>query len=359
MRMFRSSMIAALCVCMLFTVSCTRDDSSEASDDISGATDYAPLVSAAVQVVKAPLRAEYIGSGVIEGVDEAVLRTRIGGVIESVDFELGDILEQGEVIMHLDDRVSQLNVSQLRQQYENSQKNVESSEKLFDRGSISESQLAQARAARDGLEAQLAQAEDALENTEVRTPISGSVAEKSAALVMGDLISAGQQIGRVIDLENLRVRLSIGQEQLFMIRKGHPARIEIKTPTGMISSNGIVSAVSAGSDARTGSWTVLIDFKNPRIDVVRAGVSAEVTIRDPDAERFTIVPNAAMVYRGGKTYVFIVENGTARMIEVYEVDQYGDHTAVTSLEQGIDLLEHKVLVSGLSKIEEGSATVTE
>lgn len=91
-----------------------------------------------------------------------------------------------------------------------------------------------------GIESRLQQAEDALENTRVKTPIAGRIAQKGPRLV----------VGRVIDLSELRISVAVGQNQLFFVKEGYEALISIPTPTGVISTKGTVSTVSAGSDSR-------------------------------------------------------------------------------------------------------------
>jgi membrane fusion protein, multidrug efflux system len=344
---------------LLFISSCAREESTQVTwDELSAATDYTQVVASAADVVVAPLRDRVIGSGTIQGREEAVLKARAGGVIESIDFSLGDTLEKNQVVMTIDDTVAKLTVSQLENQYQNSLKDIEASEKLFERGALSLAQLTQARAALDGLKAQLQLAQDSLANTQVITPIAGRVAERNGQLVVGDLIQPGQQIGRVVDLDKLRVTLPVGQSQLFLIREGYEARIDIVTPTEIISTTGFVSAISASSDSRTGSWSVLVDFDNPRTDIIRAGISAEVTIFNRDAPLYTLVPNAAMVYRDDLNYIYMVEGTNARLVEVAVVDQYGDYTAIQSKEATVELRDQRVLVSGLSRILDGDSIIT-
>jgi hypothetical protein len=65
------------------------------------------------------------------------------------------------------------------------------------------------------------------------------------------------------------------------------------------------------------------------------------------------------VFRDGKTYVFIVENGQARMTQVVLLDEYGNDAAVVSMDPSVKLNEYKVLVSGLSRVRDGYDTVIE
>ncbi|NLA98103.1 MAG: efflux RND transporter periplasmic adaptor subunit, partial [Spirochaetales bacterium] len=70
---------------------------------------------------------------------------------------------------------------------------------------------------------------------------------------------------------------------------------------------------------------------------------------------YTLVPNAAIVNRNAKTYVFVAENATAQLVEVLIVDQFGDQTAVQSVDDTYDLSDKKVLVSALSRLVDGSS----
>ncbi|MDC7238679.1 MAG: efflux RND transporter periplasmic adaptor subunit [Sphaerochaetaceae bacterium] len=345
----------------IFYSSCTKDVEEQDSivlDEVAAATDYTQVVSSAVEVKKAPLRDRVLASGTIQGLEEVNIKARTSGVIKSIDFNLGSKLEKDQVLLVMDDTIPLLNVSQLQNQYENSLKELNANKELYQRGAISLVQLTQTQSSVDGLKAQLEQAKTNLKNTKIITPISGSVAEKTS-LVVGDLIQSGQQIVRVVDLEHLRIIVPVGQNQLFLIKEGAPALITINTPTEVIEAQGIVSGISASSDSRTGSWSVLVDFTNPNPSVIKAGISADVIILNEDAPIYTLVPNSAMVYRNGTTSVYMVEGNTAKQVDVKVVDQYGDQSAIESLDENIDLIGKKVLVSALSRILDGTSVVTQ
>ncbi len=353
----RIPLLSIALVGLLFLQGCTEDTASS-TDGVSGATDYAPLVSSAVEVREAVLRDRVIGSGIIEGRQEAVVRTRVAGTVRSISFELGESFRRGDVLVTLDDTVFQLNVRQLERQYEAARADLESKQQLFERGGLSERELNQLKANLDGIEAQLTQAQDALESTRVTAPIDGRISQKSPNLVIGDQLPAGSQVAGIVDLETLRVTLSVGQSQIFQIREGNRSEVRIQVPGGIITAEGTVRAISAGSDRRTGSWNVLVDFPNPAPEFLRAGISAEVVIFREDAPVQLVVPGASLVFRDGKTGVFIVQDSRARLVEVEVLDEYGEFAAVAGREEGINLLEHSVLVSGLSRIRSGDAAIS-
>lgn len=353
--------IILLLVLPLFLSSCEKkveETDPIVLDEVSAATDYTQVVSSAVEIKKAALRDRVLASGTIQGLEEVNVKARTSGVIKSIDFNLGSKLEKDQVLLVLDDTIPALNVSQLKNQYENSLKELNVNKELYERGAISLVQLTQTQSSVDGLKAQLEQVTTNLNNTKIITPIAGSVAEKTN-LVVGDLIQAGQQIVRVVDLEHLRITIPVGQNQLFLIKEGAPALITIDTPTELIEVEGVVSGISASSDSRTGSWSVLVDFTNPNPSIIKAGISADVIVLNEDAPIYTLVPNSAMVYRNGETSIYMVEGNSAKQVKVNVVDQYGDQSAIESIDDQINLVGKKVLVSALSRILDGTTVVTQ
>lgn len=345
---------------IVLLVSCTKESQETATvESVTAATDYTQLVTSTVVVQKAALRPTIVASGVVQGRNEVLVKAGTSGVVQSIDFSLGQRVEKGQALVVLDDMIAKLSESQISRQTENARKELDVQTRLYERGAISLSALNQSKAALDGLEAQLERARDTLSDTTVSAPIAGNIADEGIPLVLGDTVQAGQSITRIIDLQEMRISLSLGQSQIFLIREGAEAIIEIATPTESIRADGVVGAISSGSDLRTGSWTVLVDFTNPRPDVIRAGVSADVTIRNDLAPLHPLVPNAAMVNREGKTYVYVKQDAAADLVEVEVLDRYGDLMAVEPIEDGYDLAGKEVLTSGLSRVNDGTTVVTQ
>ncbi|NCB01465.1 MAG: efflux RND transporter periplasmic adaptor subunit [Spirochaetia bacterium] len=329
-------------------------------EDVSGTTDYSEIVSSSVLVERKPLRSKLFASGTINGQKEAFIRSNTAGTIESIDFELGQSVEKGAVLVHLNNTIANLNYDQVEKQVENSRKQLEANEKLYERGAISLSQLNVSKSSLSGLEAQLKRAKESLNDVTISSVIKGRVAEKDSSLLIGDSIRVGQIIGKIVDTDTLRLTLSVGQSQVFLIKEGYEAIITIATPQKVYTVDGVVKAISAGSDARTGSWTVLVDFDNPDPSIIPSGVTAEVSIINKDAIKHLIVPNAAMVYRNNKTYVYRVDaSSNVKLLEVGIVDTYGDYTAVETSDPDEVLENEKVLVSGLNSVKDGDAVVAE
>jgi len=361
MKAYRTIPVVALVLILLMTmVSCTKaEEATVAVDAVSASTDYTQLVSSAVVVRLGSLRPTIEASGIIQSQYEVALRSRVAGTIRSVDFELGDRVEEGGILLRIDDTVASLSLSQVEKQADNSRKEVASNEKLYERGAISLNQLNLSKATLAGLEAQLARAKDSVRDTNIVSPLTGSVAEKSPSLVVGDAVTVGQSIAKIVDLQRLRIALSIGQSQIASVREGAEATISIGVGSGSVVTEGTVRAISASSDARTGSWTVLVDFENPDPTAIRAGLSSKVSIANAASPLHPLVPNTAIVNRQGKTYVYRFEAPSALLTEVTVLDRYGNYSAIEAVDRAVDLIGAQVLTTGLSRITEGSTVVTQ
>jgi len=365
LKIYTKIVIALLVLFLTIFIGCSGGDTvaEQATegpwDSSTAATNLRELVPESVLVRQEALRDRIISNGVIQGRREAVLRTRTGGIITSINFDLGQELQEGAVLITLDDAIAQLTLRQLEQQYQTSLADLRSREELFNRGSLSLAQLNQTRAAVSGLEAQLTQARDGVANSRVTTPIQGRIAEKSPGLVIGDQVQPGQQVGRIVDLQELQISIALGQSQVFLVQEGLPAEITIPTPTGQITAQGVVQGVSAGSDRRTGSWTAIINFPNPAPNLIRSGMSAEVVIFNQNAPVTSVVPDAALVLRDGRASVFLVnEDGDPTLVPIRLVDQRGDRVAIQAIDPTISFVGKRVLVSGLNRAVENDGAAS-
>jgi membrane fusion protein (multidrug efflux system) len=356
-RAIRPMLFAMLATVLLFAA-CAPGDDVAAGEDINLLAEQESSVIAVetAEVVQGRLRESIEASGVIQGIREVIIRPFASGVIESVSVELGQDISSNEVLLKLDDRIARLTWQQLAGEYQSALADLESQKNLYERGSLSLNQLNQIQARVDGLAAQVEQARDALAYTSVTSPIEGSIADIAENLIPGDLVSSGQQIARVVDLSRLRIQLSLGQDQIFLVTEDLPAEILISSPRGVISIDGQVSAVAAGSDQSTGSWKVVVSFDNPAPEIIKAGMSAEVRIRSNLEPLRDLVPVSSLILNDGSAELYLADDDVAVRVPVRVMDSYGEFAAVEAVGD-LSLTGRRVLTSGLSRIRSGDRIV--
>ncbi|MBN2861357.1 MAG: efflux RND transporter periplasmic adaptor subunit [Sphaerochaetaceae bacterium] len=327
--------------------------------DPDGVTEFSSIVSQTAEVKKRALREYVYASAPVRGVNEAVLRADVPGTIERIDVNLGDTVQKEDILVTLASGVSSLTVQQLEAQRDTLLRQMDAQKVLYDRGSVSQSALSTTESSLKGIEAQLESAQDTLSSSFISSPIAGRIGYLDDSLVIGTTVSPNQMIARVVDNTRMKLIFSVGESQLFQIKEGYSATVTISTQYDRYQSEGVVTAISAASDESTGSWRVMVEADNPDPDLIRAGISADIAIFNSDAPLQFVVPNSAMVYRNGMTYVYLLESeNTAKLLEVNLLDTYGDYTAISSVDEAVDLNDREVLVTRLDSIQSGDVVVT-
>ena len=348
--MFRLVMFIAAFALLLLISSCGGD-----TDDVSAASwqpepaEEAALAVEVMEVSRGSLYPAVEAAGVISGIREAYVVSETSGIIEEVGFEIGGVVEEGDLLLRVDDTIQELSMEQARQQYEIAGLDLKAVETFYSKGNASTAELTRARSAESGAKAAYESARKVYEDTALRAPISGSVAWKDRSATLGNYLTRGMRIARIVDMSSLRVDLSVGERQVNLINVGAAADILISAPCGDLSIPGTVTAIAAGSDMATGSFAVILEAPNSCGDSLKAGMSARVSIETKADDEVIIIPTNAIVAREGAEYVFVHRDGTAEAAEIARGDDIGNRTEVVSgLAEG-----DEIVVTGLSSLRPG------
>ena len=293
---------------------------------------------------------EIVASGTVRGAREVVVVSETQGVIEAADFKLGDTVAQGDVLVQLDDSIETLSVDEAQQAVAVAEIELASTERLAQSGSASQAQLAAARSSLAGARARYQVAVNAKEARTIRAPIDGRIASMDPSVAEGNYVNVGVRVARIIDTQELEVVLSVGEREVVAISPGQEGFVTIPA-AGRSETAGWVHAVAAGSDQQTGSFPVVVRWRNPDRDAARAGMTATVRIPRPDAEASIVVPAQAVQSRGATRFLFVArEDGIAERRNVLIGERRADRVEILS---GIELGE-VVIVAGITGLIDGA-----
>jgi RND family efflux transporter MFP subunit len=157
-----------------------------AAEPSAAAQPTAPTVTVAPVEVRLVTEFEEI-TGRIDAVETVELRPRVSGHLESVRFQAGQLVNQGDVLFTIDPRWYQAQFDLASARAQNADREAKRADELLAASAIS-SEEAEGRRARAAVaRAELATAQLDLEHTEVRAPISGRVSR--AFVTAGHLVS--------------------------------------------------------------------------------------------------------------------------------------------------------------------------
>ncbi len=323
------------------------------SDDGTAASLYIPdEPGVAVEAVEAQYGmaiSTINASGLIRGKNEAVIISETRGNIVEVYAEIGSFIDKGDAVLSVDSNVAKLSMLQAEQQFKSAEIDYNSVKRAYDGGSASEAELVRVQGQFAGAEALYRDAVKRYQNTVVKAPFDGYLADMESSIGIGSYISEGARIGRVIDLSGIKVDLFLGDDEVRRIKQGAKALIE----TGSKQLEGQVAAIALSSDKSTGSFRVIIEAANPYGVDIRSGFSADVSIDLADNPTAIIIPASSVFDIGPDKYVYIIEENTAILRKIKPGTVSGNRLEVVD---GIDAGE-SVVASGLKSLSDGAAVI--
>ncbi|MEQ3625466.1 MAG: efflux RND transporter periplasmic adaptor subunit [Celeribacter sp.] len=202
----------------------------------------------------------------------ATLRAETSGEVATLAARKGDYLEQGDVIARLSTREQDARVAQAREEVARAQREFDNAETLLARGVSTTDRVTDARAALASAQAQLTQAEEALDAAVIRAPFAGRL--DALDLDEGGYVSAGGEVGTMLDTDPLSIVIQIPQQSLSRIKEGQAATVRFITGT---ERSGTVDYVSKDAESETRTFRAEITVPNPDGDIA-SGLSVQVEI---------------------------------------------------------------------------------
>ena len=269
---------------------------------IAAAEDRAPTRVRA-QVMQAQTRTRHVRvRGRTENKRTVDVKTELTGRIVSRPVERGDRVAAGDLLcrISIDDREAALTeakagLAQAKIEYEGSLE-------LERKGFLSDTGVAQAKAALAAAEAGVARRELDLGRTRVRAPFAGVVEE--VALEVGDFVSPGASCATVVDLDPMLLTGRVPEKEIARIAVG-------ETAEGILSTGqrvrGPVSFVGTQSDPATRTYALEVAIDNAD-GAIRSGVTTELLIPVEEVRAHRVSPALFALDDDGNIGVRVVDS---------------------------------------------------
>ena len=314
---------------------------------------------ARVEVATAELR-EMAPSIDVSGTVVSLNDSRIASEVEGVLTWLADVggaFDAGDVIARIDAQLirievtrAQANVARLQSDFQYRQRQLERTEELAAKDSVSATVLDEARAQRDQAQHSLADARAALERahadlerTEIRAAFAGHVAARLASV--GEFVSVGEDVIRFVDTHRIEISLPASIALTRHIKPG----MRLPVRNGSIERQHPVRTVVPVGDAVSRMVEVRLTADDSEWLV---GTPVQVSLPSDAAASTVAVPRDALVERSGQSYVYKVnENAVAEQVTVQIRSIVGLWVGVTD---GIAPGD-QVIVRGAERLSPGQA----
>lgn len=272
------------------------------------------------------------------------LYPEVSGEIVSLDKKAGDYVESGSVILELDSKDAELAVELAKVRVDEAELALRRAKQLMERNVNSAAKVQDARTALERTRIELRQAEEALSKRTLRAPFDGVLGIPKVE--EGDRVSPTTAIITVDDRSELIVEIEVPEEYLSHIEPGQTISAETPSFPARPFQGKVVRIDSRVMPA---SRTVMVRaaLPNPR-DLLRPGMSFAVELIIP-GKRFATVPELALQWAKGQSYVWRVDGDTANKIVVRSVKRLNRIILVDGDIKKGDL----VVVEGVQRLRPG------
>ncbi len=207
------------------------------------------------------------GNFVLEPAQLAIVRPLVPGLLENVYVREGMSVIAGQRLAKLRNLSLQSNVAEAQAQYEVATHRATLAALHY--GDFGAAAKEEERLAVKSGQLQLEAA-----NLDITSPISGKILTAKIQDRVGSYLTAGTELLEVADLSKLRARLYVSEYDMYKVREGAPAKLQVEGVTGIQQSQATsITPVSQSSDATVVDQTKFKGLHPPQFYLVELAVS--------------------------------------------------------------------------------------
>ncbi|MCB1956718.1 MAG: efflux RND transporter periplasmic adaptor subunit [Rhodocyclaceae bacterium] len=285
--------------------------------------------------------------GTLASSQSVMVRPEIAGRVSAIGFRDGTEVGKGAVMVRLDDATQRAELAQALASLELARSNATRTEDLFRRKFVSGSARDQASANLRVAEAAVELARARLLRSEIRAPFTGVVGIRRVSI--GDYVKEGADLVNLEDLSSLKVDFRVPESNLAQIRTGQSVGVTVDAYEGR-SFDAVDEAIDPQVDAQGRALLLRARIDN-RERLLRPGLFARVRLVLQDRPSVASIPEEALIPTAEGQYVFVVDEGKARRVEVTTGARRQARVEVRSgLASGM-----RVVTAGQIKLRDGAA----
>ena len=281
---------------------------------------------------------EFIGS--VNFSQSAKVASQSSGAVLKVNFESGDIVKKGDILVYIDAEILDSQIKSARANVElanidlkNAQKDYDRYKELIVKKSVSQKTYDDSLFALNSAKQSITKAQNSLNELliqknkkTIKAPFSGTVVEKN--IEIGEWVDEGQAIATIINTNSVDLIFNLPTSYIYKLSKSDNYSVMIGESN--IEAKLYASIVKGDRLTRTFPVKFKADGKN---GFIYDGM--EVKIKLPRAKKVEslIVPRDAVIKRFGSNMIFVNLEGKAAMFPVQIIGFDKDNVAIAG--QGV------------------------
>lgn len=295
--------------------------------------------------------------GTVEAVRGVTVSADLPGIVQSIHFDSGHAVSQGDVLVRLDTKQERAQLAAAEAQRDLARLALQRNEGLAAKGIVPQSSLDQVQAEFKSAEARVGEIRATIERKTIRAPFGGVLGIRQVNL--GQYVAGGAPIVSLQAIRPAYVNFSVPQQEIGALTPG--AQLDVVSDGLDTPERGRVTAIDSVIDQATRNMRVQAVFDN-KSGRLRPGMYVEAHLARGTSMPVVVVPASAISYAPFGDSVYVVEDTkgpdgkmtkTVRQQFVKLAGSRGDQVAVRS---GIKPGE-EIVTSGAFKLRPGAAVL--
>lgn len=309
-----------------------------------GAPRGVPVELAIVELVSFPRGLSAIGT--LRSDESTVVSAEVAGRVAQINFQEGQPVTKGQLLVKLDDDVPQAELAQAEANLALAQSRYDRSNRLQTAGFVSKEAREDAQNQLKLQEAAIRLAQAKLDKTSIMAPFDGVIGLRSVSI--GEYVTPGQAIAPLEAVTTLKADFRLPERFISSIEVGQTLELQVDARPGQLFA-GQVYAISPLIEE--GGRSILVRAKVDNTEgLLSPGMFARVQLIT-DESLAVVVPEASLSPSGQLQYVYRVKEGQAERLAIQIGERRGGLVEVL---QGLEPGD-QVVVSGLQRMRPGAA----
>ncbi len=293
-----------------------------------------PLAQARVShLVAAPIVSRVIVQGETKPNRTIEVKAQVRGSIVKIAKERGDAAVVGEALFSIADEGRSEQLAKAKAANALRQAQFQAAQSLTETGFNTRIRLAEARSNLASAQADLVARQLDVDNLVIRAPFDGVVDEREVEV--GDFVETGRSVGRVVELDPIKVIGQVSESNINDVRVGMIAQIELVDSRRFPAR---LTFKSSTSDTETRTFEIELEAPNPDGAII-GGLTATIGLPTDEKLGHLVSPSVLTLSDSGQIGVKIVDAySRIRFVPITILDEGPDGTWIGGLPREVDLV---------------------
>lgn len=283
-------------------------------------------------------------SGSVEPNEQIQIRSEVSGIVRSLGFQEGSMVEKGQLLLRIDDSELQAQLIQAQSREKLAEDNENRARLLLEKEAISQQEYDVAHADYESAKAQTTLIRAQIAKTTVHAPFSGKVGLRSVS--EGEYLTPTKVVANLLSINPVKILFSVPEKYGMQIQDGQ--RIRFSASGSDVMHDAEIYAIEPGVDPATRTISIRALADNPGGRLF-PGSFARIELPLERIDTALLIPTQAVIPVQNGKQVYLFKDGQAKATPVVAENRTASEVLIN---QGV-VIGDTVLISGLMSLADG------